>query len=740
MQLQLTRPAQFSSSLKDQVELYSMTGREQLGRLFTYEVDLLSTDDSLDLSALLGQPASVQVQRNDHGVREFTGYVTQFSLVGEHGNYTRYRATLRPWLWFLGQNRNCRIFQGQTVPEIIKTLLSEHGLGEVSSKLDGTYHKWEYLVQYRESDLSFITRLMEHEGIYYFFTHADGKHKLVLADSIHAHPTPEAYKHTGVHYHPASSAREAQQNDILDTWVLSRQIRQGHVTLRDFNFTYPQPFDDQRNAPLKMQNATYELYDYPGVINQLTVKEAKEAAAALAEIRVEEQQADYDTTRGGGPIRGLGVGDVFSLTNFPREDQNKSHKDKAHLIVSASYSITVAEFESNIVEGAQPVFRFELSAIDSKQPYRLPRITPKPIVEGPQTATVVGDPKQEVWTDEYGRIKLKFHWDRSPVRDQGASCWVRVSQAWAGHGWGNIHVPRINQEVIVQFLDGDPDRPIVTGCVYNKEQPAPYGKDQLVSQSGWKSHSTPGGGADNFNEIRFEDKKGSEELHVQAEKDMTTLIKHDRTTNILRNDTLNITGDQFIKIHGNLSMIVEGVTEKDNPDKKKPVKSSLGVTGAHRIDASDTIDIQAPNKITLTVGGSTITMTPGSITISAGGSTVAVDANVFAKSKGEAQMKLDANGLMKSAGGAIVELKGGTAVSSGSGGGSVTLDGDAAVKAGNIKLNAGKINGTGDSEIGLTVASSSVKLTPASVETTATAVKSTGTGAVEVTAPAIKLG
>jgi type VI secretion system secreted protein VgrG len=727
----MTRSARFASPLKNKVEFYSMTGRETLGRLFTYEVDLLSDNASLDLSELLGKEAGVVFEGVGENAREFNGFVTQFSLVGSHGKFARYRATLRPWLWFLGQNRECRIFQKQTVRDIVKDLFRERGFTDFDDLLVGSFQPWEFLVQYRESDLNFVSRMLEHEGIYYFFKHHQGKHTLVLTNSTSKHP-----KHALVPYHAPSKTNDQLNVSHLDAWTVSRQVRQGHVTLRDFNFTYPSPFEGERDAPLPPPHSKYELYDYPGQINQPDKEKAKEATSQLAEIRVEEQQADYEVVRAAGPMRSLVLGDVFKLAHFPRNDQN----DKDRVVVSTSYEITSGERESNQDAPGEAVFRVELSAIDATRQYRSPRITPKPVVEGPQTATVIGKDKEEISTDKYGRVLLKFHWDRSPARDQSACCWVRVSQFWAGEGWGSIHVPRVGQEVIVDFLEGDPDRPIVTGRVYNEKQPVPYDMNKVATQSGWKSRSSPGGQADNFNEIRFEDRKGEEELHVQAEKDMTTLVKHDRTTTILRNDTLNITGDQFIKIHGNLSMIVEGVTEKDNPDKTKPVKSSLGVTGAHRIDASDTIDIQAPNKITLTVGGSSITITPGSITISAGGSTIAVDANVFAKSKGEAQMKLDANGLLKSAGGALVELKGGTAVSSGSGGGSVTLDGDAAVKAGNIKLNAGKINGTGDSEIGLTVSSSSVKVTPASVETMSTSVKSTGTGAVEVTAPAIKLG
>lgn len=723
----LTRSALFASPLGERVAFYAMTGRETLSQPFAYEVDLLSAEDTLDLSELLGQHATVVLERTDGSLRHFTGFVTQFSLVGELGNFARYRATLRPWLWFLGQTRSSRIFQEMTVPEIVMELFRFNGFSDFSDTLSAEYRKWDYLVQYRESDLNFVQRLLEQEGIYFYFKHEDNKHTLVLADAGSPHELTPGYEE--VPYYPPSKL-ERRQEEHVDSWSATRQIRQGLVSVIDFNFEKPSAFlGAQSSAALGHAHGEYDLYDYPGGFKDTSEAETQ------AKIRLEEHQVDFEVMHGAGPVRGLQAGSRFALARFPRDDQNREY-----FILSAGYDIRVAEFESNQVkEDAEPLFRFHLQAIDGKRPFRPARLTRKPRVEGPQTAIVVGDPSQEIWTDQYGRVKVQFHWDREGQRDQNSSCWVRVSQAWAGQNWGSIHIPRIGQEVIVDFLEGDPDRPIITGRVYNADNMPPYGLPDNQTQSGIKSRSTKGGGADNFNEIRFEDKKGEEELHIQAEKDMTTLVKHNRTTTIQRNDVLNITGDQIIHIHGNLSMTVDGVTDKDNPDKSKPVKSSLGVTGAHRIDASDTIDIQAPNKITLTVGSSTITIDPGSITLSAGGSTIKVDANVLATASGKAQMKLDANALMKSAGSAQVKLEGGVAVSSGSGG-SVTLDADAAVKAGNINLNAGKINGTGDSEIGLTVSSSSVKLTPASVESTATSVKSTGTGAVEVTAPAIKLG
>ena len=735
----LSRTALFASPLGELLMFYSMRGQETLGRLFSYEVELLSPDDSIDLSKLLGQAATVGVELSDGGVREFTGFVTEFALVGEHGNYARYRATLRPWLWFLGQNRECRIFQRQSVPDIVKDLLRERGFSDVEDALHGHYEPWEFLVQYRESDLNFISRILEQAGIYYFFKHAQGKHTLVLADSANAHQTSPGYEHVP-YYTP--SEREMRQQEHVDTWILSRQIRQGHVALRDFNFTYPTPFQGEKSAPFPDPGASLELYDYPAQINVKSADEASPATEALAEIRLEEHQADYETVRAGGPLRGLMAGNKFTLTQYPREDQNKQH-----LIVSARYEIRVAEYESNIIEDKDPTFRFELSAIDAKRPYRAPRITRKPVVEGPQTAIVVGDPKQEIWTDEYGRVQVQFHWDRKGQRDQNSSCFVRVSQAWAGMGWGSMHIPRIDQEVIVDFLEGDPDRPIITGRVYNADQPAPY--PQTPTQSGIKSRSTPGGGENNFNELRFEDKKGEEELHMQAEKDMSTLVKNDRTTTILRNDTLNIQGDQFIHIHGNLSMTVDGVTDKDNPDKGKPIKSSMGITGAHDMKASDSITFSAPNKITISVPGSSITLTPGGITISAGGgASISLDSVLIAAAAGKAQLKLDDKVLAKSASGSELQLDrkihahaslgadilmDANILAKSDGGSQVLIDANA------VLLDAKTVKATGSADASIVSGPASMKCSAAGAEVNSPNTNVKGGTMVNISGPLVKI-
>jgi type VI secretion system secreted protein VgrG len=722
----LSRTAMFASPFGPAVAFLSMTGRETMGRPFSFEVDLLSSSDSLDLKEILAKPASVIMERMDGSIREFNGLVTELALVGDHGKFTRYRCVLRPALWFIGQNRKCRIFQNKSVPEIVQDLLRERGVTDFENLITDTHRTWEFLVQYRESDLNFINRILEQEGIYYFFKHHDGKHTMVLLDSSASHEPPENFAEVR-YVDPQES--DNPLDEFIDSWFTKRQIRPDKVTLVDFNFESPLPFvTESAIAPLDNEHGDAEVYDFPAEAID------KDLAEIQAKRRLEELQADHELVTGAGPVRGLYAGAKFKLTDFPRDDQNKDY-----VIVSASYEISAAQFESNTVDTDQPAFRFAFNAIDAKQQYRTPSTTKKPVVEGPQTALVVGPEENEIFTDEHGRVKLKFHWDPDPKADASSSCFVRVAQVWAGDGWGGMHIPRIGQEVIVSFLEGDPDRPIITGRVYNGFNRPPYPLPDNQTQSGLKSHSTPSGSPDNFNEIRFEDKKGEEEIHVQAEKDMTTLIKHDRTTNILRNDTLNITGDQFIKIHGNISMTVEGVTEKDNPDKSKPVKSSLNVTGAHRIDASDTIDIQAPNKITLTVGGSSITMVPGAITISAGGgASITLDANMLAASKAGANIMLDPNALM-SAKEATVLLDGNVLVASKQGS-QVVLDANAAVSTdADVILDGMKITGTGKTEASLTVGGSSVKLTPASTDIAGTMVNVNGSGMVAITSGMIKL-
>jgi type VI secretion system secreted protein VgrG len=732
----LSRTAMFVSPFGEAVALLSMTGREALGRPFSFEVDLLSESDSLDLKEILAKPASVLVERQHGTLREFNGLVTEFSLVGEHGNFSHYRCVLRPALWFIGQNRKCRIFQNQSVPEIVMDLLRERGVTDFENLISDTHRKWEFLVQYRESDLNFIHRILEQEGIYYFFRHHDGKHTLVLLDSSASHEPVDDFAEVPF-YAPLEAGLRLTPH--IDAWFTKRQIRPDKVTLVDFNFESPLPFTTEgASAPLDNEHGDAEVYDFPAEAVD------KDEAEIQAKRRLEELQADHELVTGAGPVRGLYAGVKFKLTDFPREDQNKDY-----VIVSASYEISTEQFESNVVDNEEPSFRFSFGAIDAKQQYRSPSSTKKPVVEGPQTALVVGPEENEIFTDEHGRVKLKFHWDPDPKADASSSCFVRVAQVWAGDGWGGMHIPRIGQEVIVSFLEGDPDRPIITGRVYNGFNRPPYPLPDNHTQSGLKSRSTPGGAPDNFNEIRFEDKKGEEELHIQAEKDLTTLVKHDRATTILHNDTLQIQGDQFIHIHGNLSMTVDGVTDKDNPDKGKPVKSSMGITGAHDMSASDSITFSAPNQITIKVPGSSITLTPGGIVITAGdGASISLGAAITAAAAGKGQLKIDDKVHATAAGKAEMQLDGKVNIKSGTGA-SVFMDDNILAKsvggskvlidANAVAMDAKAIKGTGTMEAALAVGAASLKLTTGSADVNSPATSVKGGTMVSISGPLVKI-
>lgn len=731
-----TRSARVECPLGEGALLFlSMSGREALGRPFSYSVDVLAETDTLDFASLLGQVMTVDFELSPVSNREFSGHVTEIALVGELGRYVRYRVRLKPWLSLLELSSNSRIFQAQTVPDVIKRIFRDHGFSDFSEALNNHYRTWDYLVQYRETDLNFVSRLLEEEGIYYFFKHENRKHTLVLADSYSSHEKAPGYEE--IPYFPPQ-AGERRERDHIDSWRLSRQIRPGAFVATDFDFEKPRlKLSSKLRMPNDHAHADGERFDYPGAFHDI------DEADVQVRLRLEEQQSDFELVRAGGNARGVRVGAVFALTDFPREDQNKEY-----LISEAQYELRVSDYESLGVAENEQDYRCQFKAIDSQRPFRAHRITPRPIVEGPQTAIVVGESKQDIWTDSYGRIKVKFHWDRrEEATDDQRSCWVRVAQIWAGSGFGGIHIPRIGQEVVVDFLEGDPNRPLVTGCLYNADNMPPYELPANRTQSGIKSRSVTGGTPDNFNEIRFEDKKGQEELHVQAEKDHTTLVKndesskigHDRTTAIGRNDTLNIQGDQFIHIHGNLSMTVDGVTDSKNKDAASPIKSSMAVTGAHDMKASDSISLSAPNKITLTVGGSSVTITPGSITLSAGGSVITLDANVLASSSAGSKVKLDADITSNASKGAMSRLDE-HVLGLSAGGSKLVLDANAALSSPADSFLSGKnVEVTGQLKNTIAGAASKVELAAAGATVSGPKVTVSGTAMTEITGALVKI-
>jgi type VI secretion system secreted protein VgrG len=588
----------------------SMTASEALGRPFEIEVDLLSPTGEIPVSEVLGQPFSVALSQGLLSPpRWWNGLVTRFAQVAWTGAAYRFRATLRPTLWLMTRRSNCRIFQNTTIPDLVIDLLAARGVLVKKHLGRASYPSWEYLVQYNETDFDFVSRLMELEGIFYYFVHDKGQHTLWLVDAL---TVPD--KIAGSSRIPFATTGERAldpwaQHEMIDEWSAALQVEPGAFVAMEYDF------EDPRNelkstlvAPRAPSTADYELFEYPG--HYLDTPERDD----YVERRLEERQLDPKQVQGTGNARALAPGFLFTLAEHPAPSQNR-----AYLVTAASYRLTATQHVSGGGD-AGPDYRCAFTAIDGKRRYRPPLVTPKPSVPGPQTALVVGPKGEEIWTDRHGRVRVQFHWDRKGNKDERSSRLVRVSQVWAGSGWGAIHIPRIGQEVIVDFLDGDPDRPIITGRVYNGANMPPYTLPDNKTQSGIKSHSTPGGGPANFNEIRFEDAKGKEELHIQAEKDQTTLVKNNQTITVGVDRTVNVGGNESTSVTGTRSATVtkkETQTFEDARAMTVAQTDTVTVTGKHTgtydggraetVSRGDTLTVQGSDKTTTVHGKYDIT-------------------------------------------------------------------------------------------------------------------------------------
>jgi type VI secretion system secreted protein VgrG len=549
------------------------------------------------------------------------------------GRYVRYSARVVPWVWFLTRTSDCRIFQQKSVPDIIKSVFREHGTSDFEDSLNGSYSPRDYCVQYMETDFDFVSRLMEEEGIYYFFKHEKDKDTLVLCDSAGAHSTTPGCE--SVSYYPPSE-NVLREEDIINHWVLSHSMQSGKLTHTDFDFIKPRTsLLAQHAAAGTYPKGDAEVFAYPG--GYLTVGDGTK----YAQRRLEALQQQHERAVGSGNVRALAVGGLFSMENYPRDDQNREY-----LVVSSIHHFGGTDYESGVSHASADV-TVTFNAIPSKQPYRSPLTTRRARVAGPQTAMVVGKAGEEIYTDQYGRVKVQFHWDRVGKRDENSSCWVRVSQLWAGKNWGAIHIPRIGQEVIVSFLEGDPDRPIITGRVYNAAEMPPYDLPANQTQSGVKSRSSKGGSPANFNEIRFEDKMGSELLTIHAEKDQSISVEHDeshsvghdRSKTVTHDETTNVGHDRTETV-GNNETITIGVnrTEKVGSNETitiganrtisvgKNESATVALMRTHTVGVNESITVGAAQEITV---GAAQTITVGAAQAETVGAdqTVSVGAN-----------------------------------------------------------------------------------------------------------------
>jgi type VI secretion system secreted protein VgrG len=575
----------------DVLLLRGFRGTEGISRLFRFELDLLSEKPSIPFSDIVGKSVTISLKQADKSYRCLNGYISRFGQSGKEELFTAYHAEMVPWLWFLTRNANCKIFQDKTIPDIIKEVFTDLGFNDFSDMLQNTYPTREYCVQYRETDFNFVSRLMEMYGIFYFFEHKQGKHTLVLADSPIAHsPCPGK---SSISYSMVSGGA---QEDVITAWQIEEELRTGKYTLTDYNFQTPTTslMVSEPTVYAVGGNSKYEHFDYPG--EYLT----RGAGQPLANIRMQEEEAVHLVAHGAGNARNLVTGYKFTLKDHYRSDMNDDYvlTEIQHVAYTDAYGTTAyAQGEA---------YSNSFTCIPASVPFRPLRVTPCPTVMGLQSAVVVGPKGEEIYTDKYGRVKVQFFWDRLGKKNENSSCWIRVSQLFAGKNWGAIFLPRIGQEVIVDFLEGDPDQPLITGRVYNAEQVPPGALPDNMNISGWRTHSTKGGGDHDANVVSFDDTNGSEVLYMRAQKDMAVRVEND--------DDLKVFNDQTITIHNNRTEVVEQGNEKVTIQQgDRDVTVSMGDDSLTISMGSQTTE--ALQSITLKVGQSSVVLDQKGVTI-----------------------------------------------------------------------------------------------------------------------------
>lgn len=581
---QLQRTASFTTPLgQDVFALMQFEASEGLSELFTFQIDASSTTENADLQSIMSQKCSVTMTLKNGSPRVFNGTLVDAQWTGKEEDLHHYRFTLRPWLWLLSQRSDCRIFKEQTAVDIIKAIFAKEESASFEDRTSDRLEPIPYCVQYRESDLDFVLRLMEQYGIYFYFKHSDGDHKLVLSDSRSSHDPVQAaaeptFNGAGTAYPlmPPTS-RMPRHIENLTHWSTMRRLRTGKVVLRDYDFEQSaSDLTAQAEAGFDKAKA-FEAYDYP----RSYIK--RDEGEHFARVRAQAEQAQDDRRHAAGDAPSLHPGALMTLAAHETTSENIEY-----LVVGCRHSFVGQAYRSGAEADSPYSGAYEFQKSDRR--FRAPLVTRRPTVFGPHTAKVVGERNRgeegDIDVDEFGRILLRFHWDRE---ERSTSCRTRVAQMWSGKSWGGQIIPRIGQEVVVEFLEGNPDLPLVTGTVVNDQHKPPYGLPDNKTQSGLKSESTDGAGfSDCYNEIKFEDRKGEEIFSIQAEKDFQALIKNKETREI---------GPDYRD--GGYS---RETTVKSGDDKLHIQQGKL--------------DIEAMTEINLKVGQSTIKMLPASIEIS----------------------------------------------------------------------------------------------------------------------------
>ncbi|MCE9660229.1 MAG: type VI secretion system tip protein VgrG [Burkholderiales bacterium] len=618
----------------------SMIGHEHLGQMYEYVVELaevpeeslnpLSEPEPPDLAKLIGTAATVSLNlENSDSKRYFYGYVTKAKRGEKRGRYTIYTITLRPGIWFMTQSKDSKVFQEKSVKEVITEILQEYSI-DAQWDITETYPKLDYCVQYNETDFDFVHRLLEEAGIYYHFEHDDDAHKMVLKDSIASH---EAYpSDSTIKWRMAMS-----EEPTITAWYMQQEVRTAETILTEYDFLAPATKNEgtaKAKEPPEMLGKM-DWFEHPARVVQNAIKpDAQPVTTPIkqrATVRMEELQSCYASATGKTNVRDLALGMTFDI-----ENESNSDDDGTYVMVSAIYRIDFGGVEG--VDELKSTSNHEGYTCDflcvSKKGlnYRTPRVTPRPVIAGPQTAIVVGTSGKEIETDKHGRIKIQFHWDRLGKNDQNSSCWVRVAQPWAGKGYGMFTLPRVKDEVVVQFLDGDPDRPLVMGAVYNNVNMMAWKLPEQATLTGFKSRTSDGGSEKTANELRFDDKKDKEYIWFHAERDFHRQVEHDSFDWVGNNESVKVTLTRKEAIGKNWFVdVTEDVMHNFGKDLHVNVAGDIFYTGEAtfqlkltkdlNVKSDGDVSIEASGKITLKAA-SIILEGSSAVTLKSGGSTV----------------------------------------------------------------------------------------------------------------------
>ena len=622
----------------DVLLIESISGLEAVSRPFFFTVKLLANvltnmHQKVTADKLVGKPMSIELEVLEGKTRYFSGIVESFTKEGQDKQFAYYRAELVPWFWLLGLKADSRIFQDQTVPEVIQKIVDELGFNHYfRSDLSKQYTKWDYCVQYRETDFHFLTRLMEEEGISYYFEHtSDHTHILVLTDSPDGHK--DCPQQSNFRFDPEVGVGELE--DVIRAWETSQKLSSGKWVLRDYHFEMPRNTLEVTEASLHItdENRNLDVFDYPGGYAKKFNKpesrlgQVRPEGEKLVRLHMEQDEASHIIYDGNSFARAMTAGYKFTVNGAAQVPNGP------YLLTSVNHNAVQHPAYINTVPGVA-FYSNEFDCIPASVPFLPPRTTPKPIVHGPQTARVIDESEsgatEEIWPDKYGRVRVRFPWDR----EAKYACWIRVAHAWAGNMWGHQWIPRVGDEVVVTFLEGDPDCPLIVGSVYNADNMPPFKLPDNKTQSGILTHSSKQGTSANYNMFRFEDKKGSEDVLLHAENTMHNSVESSQfiTVGLNRNITTggidkdgNKVGDvkeKVFKNHnlhvlGNARVKIEGTEDVEVDDSSATMfgKDRTVEVSTDDVLMANTITLQATQTLTLVAGANSIVMGPSGITI-----------------------------------------------------------------------------------------------------------------------------